>query len=81
MDAGLTPKQFALLFTLMQNEGSEVSAKDLYEAVWGISANDDTRRVKDHISKLRGKLSVNEYTPISITTEYGNGYRFDCQEE
>ena len=77
-DAGLTPKQFALLFTLIQNEGREVSVKELYETVWGLPANEDTRTVKDHISKIRGKLSISEFTSISITTEYGSGYRFFC---
>ena len=42
-DAGLTPKQFALLFTLVQNEGREISAKELYEAVWGHAVNEVPR--------------------------------------
>jgi DNA-binding response OmpR family regulator len=75
-DARLTPKQFALLFTLIQNEGKVVPNRDLYEAVWGLPANEDTRTVKDHISKLRGKLMMNEFTPLTVTAEYGNGYRF-----
>lgn len=46
MDARLTPKQFALLFTLIQNEGREVSATELYETVWNMSANGDARAIK-----------------------------------
>lgn len=76
-DIRLTPKEFALLFTLVQSEGQEVSAKELYEAAWNMPANNDTRTIKAHISKLRAKLSISEYTTLTITTEYGNGYRFN----
>ncbi|MDR0424587.1 MAG: response regulator transcription factor [Clostridiales Family XIII bacterium] len=76
-DANLTPKQYALLFTLILNEGREVSTKELYESAWGLPANDSTYVIKDHISKLRGKLGINEFTAVTITSEYGSGYRFD----
>jgi DNA-binding response OmpR family regulator len=76
-DKNLTPKQCALLFTLILNEGCEVSAKELYESVWGPPANDNTYVIKNHISKLRNKLGINEFTEVTITSEYGSGYRFD----
>jgi DNA-binding response OmpR family regulator len=79
-DAGLTPKQFALLLILVQSNGREVSSKELYETVWGMCANEDTRTIKDHISKLRSKLSINGSTTISISSEYGSGYRFIWDE-
>jgi DNA-binding response OmpR family regulator len=76
-DMNLTPKQYALLFTLILNEGCEVSAKELYESVWGMPANDNTHVIKDHISKMRNKLGINEFTAITITSGYGSGYRFN----
>ena len=79
-DARLTPKQFALLFTLIQNEGQEVSARELYEVVWGLPSNDDIRTIKVHISQLRGKLSINEFPSLTITSEYGNGYRLNWND-
>jgi DNA-binding response OmpR family regulator len=75
-DANLKPKEFALLFALIQSEGREVSAKELYEAVWNMPAADDTRVVRTHIHNLRKKLSVTEYTAIIIANEYGAGYCF-----
>jgi DNA-binding response OmpR family regulator len=75
-DANLKPKEFALLFALVRNEGREVSAKELYEAVWKLPATGDTRTVKTHIYNLRKKLSVTEGTAIAIENEYGTGYRF-----
>jgi DNA-binding response OmpR family regulator len=74
-DANLKPKEFALLFTLVQNEGRGVSAKELYEAVWNMPAADDTRTVKAHIYHIRTKLSVTDHTAIAITSEYRTGYR------
>jgi len=78
-DVRLRPKEFVLLLTLVQNEGKIVPAKKLYEAAWGLPANDDTRTVKTHVSRLRTKLSINEYTPLTITGEYGCGYRLECR--
>lgn len=79
-DAGLKPKEFALLLTLVQNEGEIVSATELYEAAWKLPAIDDTRTVKSHISKLRTKLSIDEHTPLTIVVEYRRGYRFEYRE-
>ena len=79
-DTGLTPKEFALLFALIMNEMREVSAKELYEEVWRLPSNDDPRTIKKHISNIRGKLSIDENTSLAITTEYGNGYRFEWRK-
>ena len=75
-DAGMKPKEFALLLTLVRNEGRELSAKELYETVWNLPAIDDTRTVKTHIWHIRTKLSAGEHTAIAISNEYGTGYRF-----
>jgi DNA-binding response OmpR family regulator len=79
-DAGLKPKEFALLFTLIQNEGRIVPAKELYETVWNLPAADDTRTVRTHIYHLRAKLSIGEHTAVTIESEYGAGYIFAYSE-
>jgi DNA-binding response OmpR family regulator len=76
-DAGLKPKEFALLFTLIENEGREVSTRELYEVVWNMPANEDTRTLRAHISKLKKKLLIDESNTFSIESVYGTGYRFD----
>jgi DNA-binding response OmpR family regulator len=76
-DANLKPKEFVLLFTLVQSEGRVVSQKELYKEVWGLTANDDTGAVRAQIYNLRRKLSITEYTPVTIESVYGSGYRFD----
>ena len=73
VDAGLTPKQFALLFTLIQSKGREISAGELYEAVWGMPANDDARTIKVHISQLKKKLRITDDSRIEINYQ-NEGY-------
>jgi DNA-binding response OmpR family regulator len=79
-DANLKPKEFALLFTLVQNEGRGVSAKELYEAVWNLPAANDTRVIWPHISKLKKKLAIDEGSVLFIESVYGRGYRFGYLE-
>jgi len=79
-DSGLKPKEYALLSTLVQNEGRLVSAKELYETVWNLPVNDDVRTVWSHISKLKKKLLITDFTPLTITVERGNGYCFEYNE-
>jgi DNA-binding response OmpR family regulator len=80
-DANLTPKEFALLLTLVQNEGRTLSAKELYETVWGLPAAADTRTLWPHISGLKKKLSAGGRASLSVESVYGKGYRFDCFEK
>ena len=77
VDMGLKPKEFSLLFVLVQNEGRDISTKELYETAWHLPANDDTRTLWQHISKLRKKLSTSDDGLFSIESVYGAGYRFD----
>ncbi len=59
-DALLKPREFALIWFLMRNEGVSFAPEALYEAVWGQAANGDVRTVAQHISRLRRKLRLAE---------------------
>ncbi|NLI93677.1 MAG: response regulator transcription factor [Peptococcaceae bacterium] len=72
-DILLKPKEFALLEILMRSHGSAVAANELYEKVWGMEAAGDSRTVKEHISRIRGKLG--ESSELCILFERGRGYR------
>jgi len=74
VDLMLTPKDFALLQFFVQNENRLMSAKHLYEAIWGQPMVGDSRAVENAVSRLRRKLKNSGY---SISAEYGNGYRFE----
>jgi len=71
-DLLLTPKEMSLLSILLKRQGQYVSSQELYEQVWGMKAV-DTRTVKQHIRRLREKLS--SAAPIIIEAEQGKGYR------
>jgi DNA-binding response OmpR family regulator len=75
-DAELTPKEFAILLMLVQNEGKELTGKAIYEKVWGTSANGDLGAVRQHISRLKKKLGEENTDDFSIVSFYGGGYAF-----
>ncbi|MCP1103525.1 response regulator transcription factor [Aequitasia blattaphilus] len=78
-DAGLKPMEFFLLLYMAKHKDCIISGKDLYQAVWGRSDNDDTRTVRVHIHEIRKKLNmVKENYPEQypyLETVFGKGYR------
>jgi DNA-binding response OmpR family regulator len=71
----LTPKEFALLETLLRHRGQVLSAEQLLEQVWGYS-DTDARTVAVHIRSLRTKIETDPSHPIRIETVRGVGYRY-----
>ena len=55
-DMQLSPKEFALLLLMAQNEGRLLSASLLYETVWKLPQAEDNNAVKTAVSRLRHKL-------------------------
>ncbi|MCL2802304.1 MAG: winged helix-turn-helix domain-containing protein [Treponema sp.] len=73
IDMMLTPKEFALLLTFIQNEGRVLSAEYIYETIWGMPMNNDNLTLRKHISELRKKLEKGK-SGYTISAEYGKGY-------
>ena len=72
----LSPKEFELLLTLMENEGRVLSRNQLLEDIWGISFVGETRTVDTHIQTLRRKLNrACDLSGNIIQTIHGVGYR------
>jgi DNA-binding response OmpR family regulator len=67
----LTPKEFAVLESLLASEGRPVSAEELLERVWDEAADPFTQTVKTTIRRLRAKLG----DPPLIETVRESGYR------
>jgi DNA-binding response OmpR family regulator len=67
----LSPKEFAVLESLLGAQGAIVSAEELLEKVWDEAANPFTNTVKMTVSRLRAKLG----DPPVITTVAQAGYR------
>ncbi len=71
----LTPKEFDLLYYLVQNPRQVFSREQLLEHVWGYQFYGDERTVDVHIKRLRKKLG-SEDKPF-LYTVWGVGYKFD----
>lgn len=67
----LAPKEFDLLWAVMEAEGAVLDRKDLLENVWGYTYYGDTRTVDVHVRQLRRKLG----DACPIETVWGKGYR------
>ncbi len=71
----MTPKEYDLLLSLVENRGSVISRYDLLTKVWGQAGNITTRTVDTHIAQLRRKLEQDPGNPRYIITVRKVGYR------
>ncbi|ELQ5501784.1 response regulator transcription factor [Listeria monocytogenes] len=74
----LTPKEFDLLYFLMQHPRQVFSREQLLEQVWGYQFYGDEHTVDVHIKRLRQKIAT-ETKPF-LHTVWGVGYKFDETE-
>lgn len=72
----LTPKEYDLLQTLIQNAGIAMSRGQLLQKVWGYDYTGDERTVDVHISWLRRKLR-DAGSAVRVDTVRGVGYRLE----
>jgi DNA-binding response OmpR family regulator len=72
----LTPKEYELLFYLVENRGIALSRDKLLQDIWGYGvAGGDDRTIDTHIKNLRNNLG--EYRD-KIVTLRGIGYKFEA---
>ncbi|MEW9670241.1 response regulator transcription factor [Ammoniphilus sp. 3BR4] len=72
----LTPKEFELLYTFMNNAGRVYSRDQLLEMIWGADYVGDTRTVDSHVKNLREKLRKHGVdVEAVIKTVWGVGYK------
>jgi len=67
----LAPKEFDLLWELLDHKGLVLTRDQLLERVWGYTFAGDTRTVDVHVRQLRRKLG--EASPV--VTVWGVGYK------
>ena len=73
----LTPTEYSILHTLMQNPGQVFSTKALYEAVWREAALGSEGAVAVHIRHLREKIEINPSEPRYLKVVWGQGYKIE----
>ncbi|MDI3543615.1 MAG: two-component system, OmpR family, response regulator ResD [Candidatus Atribacteria bacterium] len=75
-EINLTPKEFELLWFLVNHPQRVYTREQLLEYVWGYDFLGDARTVDTHIKRLREKLSEGGISS-SIKTVWGYGYKFE----
>jgi two-component system alkaline phosphatase synthesis response regulator PhoP len=73
----LTPTEFDLLATLMEDPGRAFTRSQLLEAVQGYAYDGYERTIDVHIKNLRQKIEVDAGNPQRVKTVYGIGYKFE----
>jgi DNA-binding response OmpR family regulator len=73
----LAPKEFDLLWELLEHRGLVLTRDQLLERVWGYTFAGDTRTVDVHVRQLRRKLG--DASPI--VTVWGVGYKVSPARE
>ncbi|MDX6547474.1 MAG: two-component system, OmpR family, alkaline phosphatase synthesis response regulator PhoP, partial [Gaiellales bacterium] len=67
----LAPKEFDLLWELLDHRGLVLTRDQLLERVWGYTFAGDTRTVDVHVRQLRRKLG----DECPVATVWGVGYK------
>ena len=73
-DLAMTPKEFALLAELMENNGRVCTSQELLWMVWGYNGEVRTRTLDVHIGRLRAKLAASGARGCELITVNGVGY-------
>ena len=77
----LTPTEYSILHTLMENPGKVFSTKYLYESVWQESALGSEGAVAVHIRHLREKIEINPSEPRYLKVVWGQGYKMEGESK
>ncbi|MCB0036309.1 MAG: response regulator transcription factor [Anaerolineales bacterium] len=72
----LTPNEFAVLVTLLQNQGLALTRQQLIEEALGYDYEGQERSVDVYVRHLRRKIEQDPAQPTRIETVFGVGYRY-----
>lgn len=72
----LTPREYELLFYMVNNKGLALTREQLISKVWGYDFYGDDRTLDTHIKLLR--KSLGDYAALIVTLR-GVGYRFEAK--
>lgn len=75
-EIALTPREYQVLFKLMENIGEIVSKADLIKEIWGGSFDANTNTIEVYVNFLRNKLDK-PFGKNTIKTKVGYGYYLD----
>ena len=76
-EIALTPKEYDILYYIMQNPGKVFTPAELYSAVWNEAPVAIDNTVAVHIRHLREKLEINPSEPRYLKVVWGKGYKLE----
>jgi DNA-binding response OmpR family regulator len=71
----LTPKEFQMMRTFLEQPDTALSRNELLNLVWGEDYIGDPKTVDVHVRRLREKIEDDSSNPHWIETVWGLGYR------
>ena len=75
----LPKKEFDLLHKLMSYPGRIYTKNQLFDSIWGYTAESSEDTIKTHISRLRKKIAP--FPELSLKAVKGIGYKLDIIDE
>lgn len=72
----LTPREYDLFITFMQNIDKALTRDEILDLTWGEDFIGDPKTVDVHIRRLREKIEEHPSKPVHIETIWGYGYCF-----
>lgn len=76
IELDLTPKEYQLMQTLIENIGKALNRDELLDLIWGYNYFGDSKVVDVNIRRLREKIEDDSSSPKYIETVWGLGYRW-----
>mgnify|MGYP002544339883 CR=1 FL=1 len=76
-ELALTPKEYDILYYLMQHPGKVYTPAELYSAVWNEAPVGIDNTVAVHIRHLREKLEIDPSNPRYLKVVWGKGYKLE----
>jgi DNA-binding response OmpR family regulator len=77
MPVVLSLKDFDLAVFFFRNLGRVLSRRQIVTAVWGADVDLTSRTLDTHVSRIRGKLWLNQANYWHLAAVYGHGYRLE----
>lgn len=76
----LTPTEFLIMKTFLENKGRAITREELLNRVWGEEFIGDSKIVDVNIRRLRSKIEGDSADPKYIETVWGLGYRWNDEK-
>jgi two-component system, OmpR family, alkaline phosphatase synthesis response regulator PhoP len=76
VEIDLTPKEYLIVETFMENPNKAFSRNELLDSAWGRDYFGDSKIVDVNIRRIRSKIEDDPSNPKYIETVWGMGYRW-----